>query len=251
MHMEVISASAPIPFAGYFDLNNPLSLYSKLGKSWAEKFHKVLSELPEVECMLHDETVLKPWLYTHRKFRPSVSENRYRYQFWLEYENAVRDDRLMNMSNVYYFVGAESTFRKLILGDPGRLAWMICRPAGYESTAREMLQAGLERLRQYLEKDPFEDGKPNMKLMELQFKIVQMMDLRMHGAPTQKLQQLTVNATLGANGDLKSITDKTDMNAIQKRLSELKEKKRVLEGRVVAPEKDKDEGLEVVIEPVV
>ena len=231
--MEVMNG--PIPFAGYFDLNNPLSLYSKLGKDWAEKFHKVLQEIPEAEAMLHDETVLKDHLYRVHQFRPTVAENRYRYQFWLEYENSVRDSRQMRMTNVYYFVGAESTFKKLVLSDPRRLAWMICRPAGYESTAREMLQYGMSKLRQVLEKDAFEGEKPNMKLLEMQYKIVQMMDLRMHGAPTQKLQQLTVNATLGANGQLQEIGDKGNMDEIKRKLEDLRERKRKLEGRVAEP----------------
>jgi hypothetical protein len=234
--MEVHSASAPVPFAGYFDLNNPLSLYSKLGKENAEKFHKVLSELPEAEGMLHDETVLKTWLRDSHQFKPTVAENRYRYQFWLEYENSIREERQMRMTNVYYFVGQESTFRKLILEDARRLAWMLCRPAGYESTAREMLQFGMSKLRQYLERDPFENpDKPNMKLLEMQYKITAMMDMRLHGAPTQKLQQLTVNATLGANGEIKGIEEKGDMEVIKRKLEDLRERKRKLEGRVAEP----------------
>lgn len=232
--MEVMNG--PIPFAGYFDLNNPLSLYSKLGPEYAKKFHAVLSELPELEAMLHDETVLKVHLRDKHQFKPTVAENRYRYQFWLEYENSIRDNRLMRMTNVYYFVGAESTFKKLILDDPRRLGWMLCRPAGYESTAREMLQFGMSKLRLALEEDPFEvPGKPNLKLLELQLKITQMMDLRMHGAPTQKLQQLTVNATLGANGELKGIEEKGDMENIKRKLEELRARKRKLEGRGAEP----------------
>lgn len=232
--MEVMNG--PIPFSGYFDLNNPLSLYSKLGKEWSKKFHGTLSELPDLEPLLYDETALKKTLYEKHQFRPSVAENRYRYQFWLEYENSVRDERMMRMVNVYYFVGSETAFTKLVLGDARRLAWIICRPAGYESTAREMLQYGLSRLREVLDKDPFEDpNKPNMKLLELQLKITQMMDLRMHGAPTQKLQQLTVNATLGANGELQAIGDKANMSDIKRKLEDLRERKRKLEGRGVEP----------------
>ena len=56
-YMEVMNG--PIPFSGYFDLNNPLSLYSKLGKEWSKKFHGTLSELPDLEPLLYDETALK------------------------------------------------------------------------------------------------------------------------------------------------------------------------------------------------
>lgn len=237
VHMEVYSPDQPIPFAGWFDLNNPLSLYSKLGKVWAEKFGKALAKLPEAEPMLHDETVLKSWLLREHSWKPTVAENRYRYQFWLEYENAVREDRQMKMTNVYYFAGSERTFQNVILKDARSLSWIMCRPAGYESTAREMLQAGMEKLRSYLELDPFENPeKPNMKLLEMQYKITAMMDMRLHGAPTQKLQQLTVNATLGANGEIKEVVDKGDMASLQKRIEKLRERKRLLEGRKVAPE---------------
>ncbi len=219
-------------FAGYFDRNNPLSLYSKLGAHWSKKFIDKLSELPEAAVMLHDETMLKKWLKEKRFFKPTATDNKYRYQLWLEYENSVNEQRLMEMARVYHFVGAEAVFYQLICVDANRMVWLMCRPSGYEATAREMLLFGMQQMRRYLEEDPFENPhKPNMKLMEMQFKITQMMDLRMHGAPTQKIQQLNISAAMGANGDLKAIVEKGDMKSLQAKLEDLRARKRKAEGR--------------------
>ncbi len=232
MEAELVDNLPPTLFSGYFDQNNPLSLWQKLGKHWAEKFLNVLNSMPEAATMLHDETMLKRWLQEHKAYRPTPTDNRYRYQFWLEYDNSVQQHRQMNMKNVYGFIGADATFHKLICRDACRMTWLICRPAGYEAAAREMLTASYDRLRTALEKDAFENpSKPNMKLLEIQLKIHQMFDLRLHGAPTQKIQQLNVNAAIGANGELKEILDKGDMQGLRDKLEDLRVRKRKAEGR--------------------
>lgn len=226
----------PTLFAGYFDRNSPLSLWNKLGKEWSNRLLAALSSLPEAATMLHDETMLKRWLKKEHLYIPTPTDNRYRHQFWLEYEHSIDQERMMLIKNVYAFIGQEAMFYQLICADPNRMVWLMCRPAGYEANAREMLAFSTGRLREYLEKDPFEDPrKPNMKLLEIQVKIHQIFDLRLHGAPTQKIQQLNLNATLGAAGNLKELTDKGDMKGLQKKLEDLRARKRKAEGRGAQP----------------
>lgn len=225
---------------GHFDQNSPLSLYTKLGKHWAGRFMGKLAELSNVDDYLADETVLKEWLEKTHKYCPNGADHRYRLQFWLEYENAVKLGRQMNMANVYNLVGPETTFLHLVMRDACRVAWMLCKPISYEAQTREILATGLHRMKKALEIDPFytADGtlraKPDLQLLALQLKITQMMDLRQHGAPTQKIQSLSISATMGANGELQELTDQGDADAIRKRLEDLRKRKRLAEGR--APE---------------
>jgi hypothetical protein len=140
----------------------------------------------------------------------------------------------MKMTNVYQLMGAQATFHKLIMVAPERAVWMLCRPASYENTVREMLHAGLDKMRAVLEKDPFENpAKPNTKLLEIQLKITAMMDMRVNGAPTQKIQQLNLSGNLGrvTGEDVRSLTEKGDMTEIQKRLERLRARKAAAEGR--------------------
>lgn len=230
------SANTPHPLnQGHFDQNNPLSLYSKMGEAWSKRFIDKLGEAPELAEMLIDETVLKPHLELSYKFCPTASDNKYRLQLWLEYENACKLGRMMLMSNVYNLVGPESTFHNLVMQNPCRVAWMLCKPVGYDIQTREILAVGLARLRGYLERDAFaDDKKPNMQLARLQLDITKMMDLRQHGAPTQRIQEISVKGVIGANGEIQALSDAGDLKALEKRKQDLEGRRRKAEGRAAA-----------------
>jgi hypothetical protein len=235
MDAKQSAMGSPTLDKGHFDANNPLSLYSKMGLTWAKKFMDKLGEVPECADMLTDETVLAEHLKKQYKFRPTGSDHRFRLQLWLEYENSIKHDRPMQMSYVYSLAGPESTFHVVVMKSAPRVAWMLCRPVSYEAQTREILATGLLRLRGYLDKDPFPEGqKPDHKLARLQLDIVKMMDLRQHGAPTQKIQSLELKGTIGANGEIQAIAEKLDMKALEERKKKLEDRKRKAEGRAAA-----------------
>lgn len=225
---------------GHFDQNNPLSLWCKLGEEWAGRFMGKMAELTGADDCLVDETVLQDWLFRVHSYRPKAVDNRYRLQFWLEYENACKLGRPMNMANVYNLVGPEGAFHHLVMRDARRVVWMLCKPLNYEANSREILNTGMTRLKRALEVDALfnDDGtlksKPDLKLLALQIKITQMFDMRLHGAPTQQIQTMSISATLGADGELQDMTDRMDAEAIKRRLEDMRRRKRLAEGR--APE---------------
>ncbi len=229
------SDMAPGPLSqGHFDQNSPLSLYSKMGPAWAKRFMDRLGEVPEIANCLTDETVLKEELERLYHYRPNPVDERYRLQLWLEYENACKLGRLMQMSNVYNLVGPESTFHNQVMKVPQRVAWMMCKPIGYSTLTREMLNLGLRRLQSYLDKDAWtagKGGKPDMKLMKLQLEITKMVDLRQHGAPTQKIQSIELKGTIGANGEIQAIAEQGDMKALEQKKYDLELRRRAAEGR--------------------
>lgn len=222
---------------GHFDRESPLSLYNKMGEHWARRFIDKLSEAPELAELLIDETVLKPKLKELHKFQPTASDNKYRLQLWLEYENSVKLGRQMQMSNVYNLVGPESSFHTLVMKEPARVAWLLCKPAGYDAQSREILETGLHRMRAVLETDAMTAGKnggPNIALLRLQLDITKMMDLRQHGAPTQKIQSLELKGTIGANGEIQALGDIADMKALEERKKDLHKRRLKAEGRAAA-----------------
>lgn len=222
---------------GHFDRESPLSLYNKMGERWANRFIEKLGEAPELVELLGDETVLKPKLKELYKFQPTASDNKYRLQLWLEYENSVKLERKMNMANVYNLVGPESSFHTLVMKDSARVAWLLCKPASYESQSREILATGLHRMRAILDLDYMTSGKNgglNLPLMKLQLDITKMMDLRQHGAPTQKIQEISLKGTIGANGEIQALTDSLDMKALEARKQDLQARRMKAEGRAAA-----------------
>lgn len=228
------SDKGPDPLSqGHFDLNSPLSLYSKMGKKWADRFVSILGQNPCCIDLLTNEVELKRHLESAHKFCPTGGDNRYRLQLWLEHENSIKMQRPMVMSNVYALVGPDSTFIDVVMKDPSRVAWMLCKPIAYQVRMREMLDTGITRLRTYLDKDALtaKDGKPDIQLMKLQLEITRMADLREHGAPTQKIQEISLKGTIGPGGELQALSDKIDLKALQERKKELEKRKRKAEGR--------------------
>lgn len=221
-------------FQGHFDPQSPVSLYSKMGAHWADQFVKKLSENPCCADFLANETVLKEHLDKDHKFIPNGVDNRFRLQLWLEYENSVKMNRPMVMSNVYNLVGPQSSFHVVVMKDPRRVAWLLCKPIAYDLRMRDILEVGIQRLRGYLDIDAMTSGpkgKPDTKLLKLQLEITRMADLRMNGAPTQKIQEISVKATIGANGELQALSDEVDMATLENRKKELEKRRRSAEGR--------------------
>lgn len=224
------------PHLGHlFDPANPMALVHFLPKNITDKLLELCCTVPDLLEHLSDDENLKTWLYNEYKYRPTVNDHRIRYLFWVEYENALLENRKMVLHNVHSLVCDPKAFTSLFLKLPQRAVFLLCRPAAYQHSLREMLVHGLERMRQILdlpEVDP--NGKINTKIIELKLKVVAMVDMRVNGAPTQKIHQITQNIpTVGAGDkkDIKTLVQKADMNTIQKRIEEIEAEKRRLEGR--------------------
>lgn len=193
--------------------------------------------MPDCLDLIPDEELLLKKLKASYNYRPSISEQRIRHSFWLEYEEAQRDERLMNDMHIWCFVVASRDLFKRMFLAPNRgpqAVYLVCRPAGYHTQVSEMLEAGLYKMRKILElPDVDSKGRVNMKLLELKMKITVMMDMRKHGAPTQNIKQLNmhVNRNLAGAKDVNELVKKGDMESIQKRLSALDIEKRNVEGR--------------------
>lgn len=235
-------------FQGHFDPASPLSIFSKMPRDWVERFKKAMEEVPSLQDYLSNEHELQRKL-KDMGFKPNAVDNRYRFQFWFEYENSVREKRMMNMANVYSLVGPPSTFYTLVMGNPLRVYWLLNKPHEYAVQAREMLAAGMEHMRKVLDRDPWEDpAKPDHRLLAVQLKIVQMMDLRLHGAPTQKIQQAHIHASVNSAGEIEDMGAKKDALQYQESIRQLKALKAKAQGRGAEPVSEPVDA-EVVSEP--
>lgn len=158
---------------------------------------------------------------------PSPTDNRIRLAFWLEHDNALSQGRDFNTSYVYAGVCSRQFFYLMYLTNPARVAWMTTPPVSYEIKLAEGLDYGLDRLREVLEMDNAPGGKPNIKLIEIQAKIVAMFDMRMKGGITQRTENKNLQLSI-------STTDKkvaqaalgNSMEALEARIKELDRRER-------------------------
>ena len=220
-----------------FDPRNALSLDNVMPRTFSVPMFNSLMENPrEVIELISDEERLLRFFKTEKSYQPTVNDQRVRYLFWHEYENSRVENRKMVMNNVHSLVCDVVSFRKLFLKLPYRTAFLCCRPAAYQHTLNEMLLHGMQRLRQVLDLPEVDaNGKLNTKVIELKIKITAMVDMRIHGAPTQKIHQVTQNLPSlpgkEEKENLKTLIQNGDMATIRRRIEEIEQEKRKLEGR--------------------
>lgn len=155
---------------------------------------------------------------------PSPTDNRLRLKFWVEYDRVqASGEAKMNMTAVLASVCHQEYFFGKYLGQPHKVAWLLCPPTGYMVKAEEALEFGLEQLRDILEQPHIVAGKVDTKLGELKAKIVGMLDTRVKGAPIQK--NLNLNVSTSNEAVAKAAAAET-METLDRRLKELQNRER-------------------------
>lgn len=240
------------PFsAALFDENNPVSIGNKLPAEYLELFKNCLGHIDDTELgMTVKEDALLKHLAAAYNFRPLPSDNRIRFLFWQEYEYAIFENRKIDFTKVHGPLLTPEMFKKIYTTNPGCALFLLCRPPSYRTAVQEALVTGMDRLRTILDMDPIEpNGKINTRLLDLQVKIVAMLDLRVNGAPTQKIHNVNqfLPGQIGPNGEalpgnggsltgaqaiqtINNMIRAGDMEGIQKRLQELEEAKMKAKG---------------------
>ncbi len=225
-----------------FDPDNPISLARKLPERLCAVLMALVTSDSRLPLLVNDEDDLLAHLKDVHNHVPTVNDHRIRFHFWLEYERAVAEGDEMIPRNIHALVCSETAFRRMFLGLGYRAAFLLCRPAGYQKAVQETLHHGLKKMREILDL-PIHDskGKLNTKLLEIKTKVFTLMDMRVNGAPMQKIHQ--VNQTLNQTQTNKTATEsiaalakKGDMASIQRRMYELEEQeKRINQGAVGSP----------------
>lgn len=191
-----------------------------------------------------DEHSLGQKLRTEHK-TPSVTDNRLRLAFWLEYERAVSRGKAMLMQNVFAGVCGASYFYREYIASPTRVAWLLCPPVDYQNKLREARDFGIDLLRSYLAVDAIdpETKRPNTKLMELQAKIVSMLDQRLEGGYTQRQETKALNLNFSTTqGAVSKATDSLSMEEMDRRLREIEKLERKAQNLSAAPVEVTDGG---------
>lgn len=212
-----------------WDSDNPRSVVNLVPEAVKAAMLRASEEMPQL-FGLDDRTL---W-YAIKKIEgkgPSPTDNRLRLAFWNEYNRAQTLGSRMEVTNIHAGVVARQYFYDRWLKYPVRVAWLLCPPSSYLIVMEEALQFGIEQLRDVLEKDiSLPSGKIDHKLIELKLKIVALMDMRVKGAVTQRVEHKNLNLNLHALSDPQAVTHAGmigTMDGIQKRLKELEKKDRL------------------------
>ena len=176
----------------YTDLDNERSLINIVPDKLKQKLkcEKIMNLLE------HDEMALR------KIVKPSVTSNRLRSSFWIEYNLAQSNKTMMKMENVYKGICSRQNFYVLIDKD-ATVAWMLMPVADYHIALHEAHGFGVDRLREILNMPLYKheliktkDGSkskarrtstPDIRMAQLFVKVFELLDNRVKGAVVQKI----------------------------------------------------------------
>lgn len=168
----------------------------------------------------------------------SPDDTMIRMKFWIEYDVAMSEGRGMQVRKICAGVMGDHYFWDYLM-KPTLLAWVLCPLPTYRQQLDAAVGTGMAKLLDFIEL-PVEDphtGKINVQLLNAQAKIIAMLDMRKHGAFTQKIEQKSVHLHASTNDVQKEIQNLT-MEEVEKRMKKLEASERdtaIIEARAARP----------------
>ncbi len=121
-------------------------------------------------------------------------------------------------------------FEQKYLMSTNRVAWLMCMPLNYQLKMEETLAYSAGQLRDILEMDHIDpvSKKPNLQLMNLKAKIHMMIDMRLNGAPTQRLEQksLSINVNRTDAKEIHGLIESGQERTVNERIKMLENRQR-------------------------
>lgn len=201
--VSVSMTTGMTPPTDMWDVGNPMSFMALVPARWRQGFEDAKFQAGEL-FELEERELYKKLKREGRA--PSAIVNTIRLKLWMEYERCQSGEgRRIEIFKVLGETCRAVNFEKFILSKPERAAWLLCPPTSYKMKVEEALNFGLDKLREILDEDVVETRTlkngtvrrtVNVKLGELQAKIVNMLDMRIHGAARQTINQNTRSVNL-------------------------------------------------------
>lgn len=152
----------------FFDVTNPRSIIcvvpeafkSQLKLLWDSEINGRLLGLNESDLITE---------FNRKNRRPNASDHKLRFNFWMEYDRVMADERAVpiNMQSVIGTVISKEAFYKFYITDPLNLAWLMCPPTNYIDKIEEVLNYSLTKLQEAMSLPvATEAGTPNLNFLK-------------------------------------------------------------------------------------
>lgn len=222
-----------------YDTDNPDSLINIIPSRVVPVLHRIRPKMPRVlyvtECELRDYV------------KPDERDERVRLGFWDEYNHSSAMQKKMSLTSFLHGIMSWETWVTVYEPNDKKMMWVFCPPVSYQVAMRNILHKGTERLMEIMSLPLRDDmGKVDSKVVVNILRAFQLVDMRVKGAVTQKLQiqqqSHNINQNINMNGP--SIDSGTPIETLQ--LEELEKLERRIDKarrdskRLVASLDDKD-----------
>lgn len=192
----------------------------------SEKLKERALEIPPHYLSFSDEQLEKA-------VEPTLIHENLRLAFWDEYFLAQDHKRKIRIESIYPRVCSRDYFYRVFVADDLKLAYMLRPPVEYQLKMRSLLELGHRQIEEVL-KMPLRNskGQPDTRLIAEVVKIVALLDNRVRGAVTQKLQieQKTQVHTHNTYEVPKSVTEiQNELSKIDREMKALTKPDRVFD----------------------
>lgn len=193
------------------DINDPLSVVSLATPIIREAIKRIP---PDAWSMSFDNL--------ERRAKITDLDGQTRLAFWDEYALSQDQKKKMNLSNVAR-ISTRSYFYETFLNNPYKVAYLLTPPQKYQYKMREMLDMAHRRMREVLTLPLTHKGQPNTKLIAEMVKIAVLLENRVMGAVSQKLQVETKSLNVNVSAERKSyFSVEEEIKAVEKQLKDLR-----------------------------
>lgn len=193
-----------------YDPDNPDSLINIIPERVRPVLYRIKDKMPRV--LFQTESELREYI------QPGERDERIRLAFWDEYNHSTAHGKIMSLTAFLHGVCSWETWVTAYEPNDKKMMWVFCPPVSYASAMRNILHKGTERLMEIMSLPIMDsDGKPDSKVIVNILRAFQLVDMRVKGAVTQKLQiqqqSLSVHATIGQ--DMPSIQSGQPVDTMQ------------------------------------
>lgn len=151
-----------------------------------------------------------------------------RLALWEAYDYAQANEKNhLNIKKVVEGTCTYQHFTRILENDPAKYAWILIPPQNYQVELKALYETGAKRMREILE-IPIDD-KTNPKIMDTQMRIHQNIEMRIHGAIIQRVDERRLNVNVNAPAtqqvteEANKAASKMSMEEVERRIQELKE----------------------------
>lgn len=175
-----------------YDESNPTALINLVPDRVVPVLQRIKPKLPRV--LFCTEAELREYV------KPDERDERVRLSFWDEYNHSTRVGKKMSLSAFLHGVMSWEAWVNVFEPSDKRMMWVFCPPVSYQVAMRNILHKGTERLMEIMSLPIIDkDGKPDSKVIVNILKAFQLVDMRVKGAITQKLQIQQQSVSLNQN----------------------------------------------------
>jgi len=164
-----------------FDENNPDALINIVPDRVKPVLIRMKAKMPRVLYCTEGEL--------RETLNPDERDERVRLAFWDEYNHSTHIKKGMSLTAILHGVMSWEAWVTVYEKSDRKMMWVLCPPVSYQASMRQLIHKGAERLLEIMSLPIVdENGKVDHKTVLNILKCFQLVDLRVKGAITQKVQ---------------------------------------------------------------